>query len=546
MSKSTCDNCHKEFSESKDKYKLKCSGDCRRIFCLECTGLDKAGAKLISMQKNSKLKYFCFLCDSPNLKYLHEKVTNLAKKQIPQENFEALGTHIKKLTDAIPTITELHDVIYKSEEKWQQINEKTDKICQLLYTLVEEGSGSITKSLREMKQDLFLLTSTFFDNDQGPINVQIHNPSSSAIKTGIDGILKKVDNITKTVSEVDNKLKALSPTTALNPTTNASKTVKMLPQKTVQSSTPPLNKPHEPQSTNNYEKVNKWHYVIVNNLPPYYTSTNIVHYVKEKLGVTDFIRCYTLLNPTNMGSFKVGITDKRSAELMANNSFWPANISVRWSQSTTATCNQISGQLYKGFIKSDITSTASVAETIAAHTVNARNSSEKNKLTISSDSEAIAACKSNVINQSILVELAKRETSSTINIDPLTPPRVRLTQEAQSTFGRTLLARLREPLIMNAIRLHLAYLSDQSNTVCYDGFTNTSIKLYLASEGLPVDLPSLKKLYNDFHAAYNIAQNEVTDDLLAYRSYITSERIAFLQKCRETQRSYQNPLGRNF
>ena len=101
----------------------------------------------------------------------------------------------------------------------------------------------------------------------------------------------------------------------------------------------------------------------------------------------------------------------------------------------------------------------------------------------------------------------------------MTPPIVRLSRDSDAANGRYVLARLRDPSILKALRLFLAYLHDQPSSVCFEGHTNTSIKLTLASEGLPSDLDSLRKLYYRFHNAYGIGSDEVEADLSAFRSF---------------------------
>lgn len=123
-------------------------------------------------------------------------------------------------------------------------------------------------------------------------------------------------------------------------------------------------------------------------------------------------------------------------------------------------------------------------------------------------------------------------------MDPMTPPMVRLSQSSHAPDGRYVLARLREPSILKALRLFLAYLHDQPSSVCFEGHTGTSIKLMLTSEGLPSDLDSLRKLYYRFHDAYGIGSTEVDADLSAFRSFFSSEKLLHLQRIRESHGKY--------
>ncbi|XP_050303060.1 uncharacterized protein LOC126740914 [Anthonomus grandis grandis] len=116
---------------------------------------------------------------------------------------------------------------------------------------------------------------------------------------------------------------------------------------------------------------------------------------------------------------------------------------------------------------------------------------------------------------------------------------MRLSQNSDAESGRYLLSRLKDPSILRALRLYLSYLHDQPSNVCFEGHTTTSIKLMLASEGLPIDLGSLRNLmYIRFHDVYGIGAAEVEDDLSAFWSFFSSEKLVRLQKIRESQSNY--------
>lgn len=73
------------------------------------------------------------------------------------------------------------------------------------------------------------------------------------------------------------------------------------------------------------------------------------------------------------------------------------------------------------------------------------------------------------------------------------PPIVKMTQLSNDNGGRYVMARLREPKNRQYIRLFLAFLKETSGTAIHEGHTKTSIKVMLASEGLPIEVDKLKK-----------------------------------------------------
>lgn len=116
------------------------------------------------------------------------------------------------------------------------------------------------------------------------------------------------------------------------------------------------------------------------------------------------------------------------------------------------------------------------------------------------------------------------------NLDPLKPPIVQLTERSNREGGRYTLSRLRDDKILSAIRLYLSYLYDKKPDVCINGNTCTSIKVFLASEGLPTELNSLQKLYHDFHRELGLSVSEVNKDLTAYGSEIKWNRIHLMEQ----------------
>lgn len=134
-----------------------------------------------------------------------------------------------------------------------------------------------------------------------------------------------------------------------------------------------------------------------------------------------------------------------------------------------------------------------------------------------------------------------------IQLDPMHPPIVRLTEQSAEGDGRFLKARLRDPNIMRVVRLFLAYMKDQPETVCIDGMTITSIRVLLASEGLPTDPAHLLRIFNAVHQEYGVSPAEAASDLSSYRQYLKSERTNRLQQLRESSNKFYSPLPeRNF
>lgn len=129
-------------------------------------------------------------------------------------------------------------------------------------------------------------------------------------------------------------------------------------------------------------------------------------------------------------------------------------------------------------------------------------------------------------------------------LDPFRPPIVRLTEQSTKGDNRFLKARLRDASIMRVVRLYLAYMKDQPPTTCVDGMTTTSIRLLLASEGLPTAPDHLQRIYNEVHQEYGLNPTEASADLHSYRQYLTSERIRRLQQLRESSNQFYSPCFR--
>lgn len=66
------------------------------------------------------------------------------------------------------------------------------------------------------------------------------------------------------------------------------------------------------------------------------------------------------------------------------------------------------------------------------------------------------------------------------DIEPITPLMVQLLRASDADGGHNLMARLREPFILKSLRL----FQHQPIGVFFEGYTKTSNKLALASEGI--------------------------------------------------------------
>ncbi|CAH2016260.1 unnamed protein product [Acanthoscelides obtectus] len=107
--------------------------------------------------------------------------------------------------------------------------------------------------------------------------------------------------------------------------------------------------------------------------------------------------------------------------------------------------------------------------------------------------------------------------------------------------SRYQLGRLREPSLLESIRLYLAYLHDKSADVCIAGKTSASIRLRLATEGLPARREELLNLYKQFYLSYGLSEADADSDLYALRLQTQTERTAYLQRARETHNKYIRP-----
>nr|CAI5832223.1 unnamed protein product [Callosobruchus analis] len=102
--------------------------------------------------------------------------------------------------------------------------------------------------------------------------------------------------------------------------------------------------------------------------------------------------------------------------------------------------------------------------------------------------------------------------------------------------------RLREPSLLEAIILYLAYLHHKRTDVWIDGKTSASIRLRLTTEGLPSKREELLKLYKQFFAAYELTEADVKADLSVLRAQTHTHRMAYLYTAREVHARYYSPV----
>lgn len=520
-----CDNCFKEFEE-KDKYnKLRCAGQCRRHYCMNCSRLDKTTTKMLILQKHPQIRFFCDLCDSPNLKYLHDKVTDLAKRQVTTEKFDSLAIVVNKLANVIPTITEIYDLLITQESQWNLLSKKLNGI--------EKNPEYLLSSVKQIKQDVSSLMSTFCESTDDLFKVQVHVPNSADLKIASQETHIKLNQVSSKLMDLDKKVDILHQTTKKqNPT---------IKQVTSSSTQTDLSKTKE-----------EWHYVEVT-LISKYSISQVVHYIKDKLKINNYIRCTGIPNSSENQTvlFKIGLNEKTHALQLLEKNFWPLGSLVNWSSKKPENENRS----FKNFVnysqsRKSIDEISETTFTVAAvHKPHVEDQKSSTSLSLplsescsglqsvlrNSDTEAIALGN----NNSLAID-------SSFDIDPLTPPRVELTKKSEATDGRYLLSRLREPAIMESLRLYLAYLHDQESALCYEGSTCTSVRVFLASEGLPTDLKSLRNIYYNFHNTYGIDSTEVDNDLSSFRAYLTSKRLIHLQSAKQSQQNYLHSPQKNF
>lgn len=137
-------------------------------------------------------------------------------------------------------------------------------------------------------------------------------------------------------------------------------------------------------------------------------------------------------------------------------------------------------------------------------------------------------------------------------IDPLAPPKVKLTEKLSANYtgtdtNRYILSRFRDHKIYDKTRHLLAFFYDKKNDVCFKGLTKLNILMALKGEGLPIDINELQRLYFEYHASIEgIDLIDVENDLKTLRKQIEKERTNFLQTSSENYKKFYYPSHKKF
>nr|CAI5847556.1 unnamed protein product [Callosobruchus analis] len=97
----------------------------------------------------------------------------------------------------------------------------------------------------------------------------------------------------------------------------------------------------------------------------------------------------------------------------------------------------------------------------------------------------------------------KSSSTTAPSYGPTLPTLGEMTKTA-ALQSRYQLSRLREPSLLEAISLYLAYLHNQPADVCIASTTSASVRLRLATEGSSSGREELLKLYKEFYKAYDL------------------------------------------
>ncbi|KAH1028481.1 hypothetical protein HUJ05_001836 [Dendroctonus ponderosae] len=350
---------------------------------MQCTGLDKVTTKTLILEKYNHLRFFCALCDSPNLRYLNDKVTNLSKNQVPQGIIDSLVNQISKLSSSVPTVSEIYDIMLSLESKWGILEGKLDDIRRVTELFTTCKPDMLLRSMRDMEQNLFSISQVLLGNDEDNISIQVHDSSSADLKMGMEGLRDGLANVAAMVRHRD--------------------------------------------------------------------------------------------KDSEESTFQVGTLTRESAERLLGHSMWPRGVRVECSTESGVSQRVVEDRrLPTGGARVSVG--PGLEGLLAAAPADYGDSRPRSVITITSDKLAIAACRTNSFANVKLPEGMPRDEAP--SLDPLTPPIVKMTvaSDRSKDLGRRyLIARLREPSILKAIRLYLAYLHDQPASVCYEGFTTTSI-----------------------------------------------------------------------
>ncbi|KAL9708216.1 hypothetical protein quinque_011734 [Culex quinquefasciatus] len=100
--------------------------------------------------------------------------------------------------------------------------------------------------------------------------------------------------------------------------------------------------------------------------------------------------------------------------------------------------------------------------------------------------------------------------------------------------------KLRDPTVMENVRLYLAYLKDAPPAVSFKGKTNTSVQLFLAGEGIPTYPGTLLRIFVAYHMSLGSTRTCALADLETLSRYVAAKRTKELQEARESHQKASN------
>ncbi|KAL1375103.1 hypothetical protein pipiens_004741 [Culex pipiens pipiens] len=98
--------------------------------------------------------------------------------------------------------------------------------------------------------------------------------------------------------------------------------------------------------------------------------------------------------------------------------------------------------------------------------------------------------------------------------------------------------KLRDPIVMENVRLYLAYLKDAPPAVSFKGKTNTSVQLFLAGEGIPTYPGTLLRIFVAYHVSLGSTKTSALADLETLSRYVAAKRTKELQEARESHQKF--------
>lgn len=98
--------------------------------------------------------------------------------------------------------------------------------------------------------------------------------------------------------------------------------------------------------------------------------------------------------------------------------------------------------------------------------------------------------------------------------------------------------KLRDPTVMENVRLYLAYLKDAPPAVSFKGKTNTSVQLFLAGEGIPTYPGTLLRIFVAYHMSLGSTRTCALADLETLSRYVAAKRTKELQEARESHQKF--------